>query len=217
VEDYLLKPLKQEELTGILLRLKDKLGEEAVLELQLKRSGERRQELLLEALKSAAERGEPFLSARQAAGEYGFRFEGGVYFAALVRVDVAGARQYRDGVEILLRHALEIVRREVGALADECAAAVGKEGVAVLAGLRSYRAVEGKQCFTKIRKEIEKYYWDFLVTADLVELRNIATVAELIIDCSLLRHESRGLHYNADYPYRDPELECVDTVIQRKL
>lgn len=155
VEDYLLKPLKQEELTGILLRLKDKLGEEAVLELQLKRSGERRQELLLEALKSAAERGEPFLSARQAAAEYGFGFDGGVYFAALVRVDVAGARQYRDGVEILLRHALEIVRREVGLLADECAAAVGKEGVAVLAGLRAYRPVEVKQCFTKIRKEIE--------------------------------------------------------------
>lgn len=74
VEDYLLKPLKQEELTGILLRLKDKLGQEAVVELQLRKSGERRQELLLEALKSAAERGEPFLSARQAAAEYGFRF-----------------------------------------------------------------------------------------------------------------------------------------------
>ena len=170
VEDYLLKPLKQEELTGILLRLKDKLGEEAVLELQLKRSGERRQELLLEALKSAAERGEPFLSARQADAEYGFRFAGGVYFAALVRVDVAGALQYRDGVAILLRHALEIVRREVGALADECAAAVEKEGVAVLACLRSYRAVEVKQCFTKIRKEIENQrdlFWNIRATVCL--------------------------------------------------
>ena len=170
VEDYLLKPLKQEELTGILLRLKDKLGEEAVLELQLKRSGERRQELVLEALKSAAERGEPFLSARQADTEYGFRFAGGVYFAALVRVDVAGALQYRDGVAILLRHALEIVRREVGVLADECAAAVEKEGVAVLACLRSYRAVEVKQCFTKIRKEIENQrdlFWNIRATVCL--------------------------------------------------
>ena len=79
------------------------------------------------------------------------------------------------------------------------------------------RLERAKNRIKLIRKEIEKYYWDFLVTADLVELRNIATVAELIIDCSLLRHESRGLHYNADYPYRDPELECVDTVIQRKL
>lgn len=79
------------------------------------------------------------------------------------------------------------------------------------------RLERAKNRIKLIRKEIEKYYWDFLITADLVELRNIATVAELIIDCSLLRHESRGLHYNADYPYREPELECVDTVIQRKL
>ena len=48
VEDYLLKPLKQEELTGILLRLKEKMGQEAALEFQLKRSGEHQQELLLD-------------------------------------------------------------------------------------------------------------------------------------------------------------------------
>ena len=79
------------------------------------------------------------------------------------------------------------------------------------------RLERAKNRIKLIRKEIEKYYWDFLVTADLVELRNIATVAELIIDSSLKRHESRGLHYNADYPYRDPELDCVDTIIQREL
>ena len=67
-----------------------------------------------------------------------------------------------------------------------------------------------------IRKEIEKYYWDFLVTPDLIELRNIASTAEIIIDCALSRKESRGLNFNADYPYRDPELECVDTIVQRK-
>ncbi len=81
----------------------------------------------------------------------------------------------------------------------------------------SKRLERAKNRIKLIRKEIEKYYWDFHVTAELVELRNIATVAELIIDSSLLRHESRGLHYNADYPCRDPELECVDTVIQREL
>ena len=59
------------------------------------------------------------------------------------------------------------------------------------------------------------FRWDFLPY--FTQLHDyIATVAELIIDCSLLRHESRGLHYNADYPFLDPELECVDTVIQRK-
>ena len=68
-----------------------------------------------------------------------------------------------------------------------------------------------------IRKEIEKYYWDFLITGDLIELRNIATVAELIIDSSLERKESRGLHFNADYPSTDPDLEMTDTDITRKI
>ena len=67
-----------------------------------------------------------------------------------------------------------------------------------------------------IRKEIEKYYWDFLVTQDLLELRNIASTAEIIIDSALSRKESRGLNFNADYPYRDVELDCVDTIVQRK-
>ncbi|MCX6984532.1 MAG: L-aspartate oxidase [Lentisphaerae bacterium] len=65
-----------------------------------------------------------------------------------------------------------------------------------------------------IRREIEKYYWDFLITRDLVELRNIATVAQIIIDSAMSRKESRGLHFNADFPQSDPKNDYVDTVIQ---
>ncbi|KIE42123.1 L-aspartate oxidase [Geobacter anodireducens] len=58
-----------------------------------------------------------------------------------------------------------------------------------------------------IQEEIEDYYWNFTVTSDLIELRNIATVAELIVKCALQRKESRGLHYTINYPERD-DIHC---------
>lgn len=64
-----------------------------------------------------------------------------------------------------------------------------------------------------IKQEIKEYYWNFLVTRDLLELRNIVTVAELIIACASLRKESRGLHYNLDYPAQDDKHWRQDTVL----
>ena len=167
VEDYLLKPLKQEELTGIVLRLKEKLGQEAALEFQLKKSGEHQQELLMDALQETAERGAPFLSAGQANAEYGFHFGRGTYLTAVIRVDVPDAESYQDGYLILLRHALEIARRESGLLTEEYAVTLGRAGIAVLLYLETYQAVEVTQYFTKLRKEIENQrdlFWNVQAT-----------------------------------------------------
>ncbi len=66
-----------------------------------------------------------------------------------------------------------------------------------------------------INNEIDAYYRDFIVTRDLLELRNIALTAKLIVTCARMRKESRGLHYTLDYPERDDRLWLKDTVISR--
>ena len=69
---------------------------------------------------------------------------------------------------------------------------------------------------TPILEEVKQHFLSYLLTPDLVELRNIALVAELIVQCALRRKESRGLHYIVDYPERDDVHWKKDTVLQKR-
>ncbi|OGR30662.1 MAG: L-aspartate oxidase [Desulfuromonadales bacterium GWD2_61_12] len=77
------------------------------------------------------------------------------------------------------------------------------------------RLVRALRRIQMIQEEISDYYWDFYVTSDLIELRNIATVAELIVRCALERRESRGLHYTIDFPETDDLHWKRDTIIRK--
>jgi L-aspartate oxidase len=73
-----------------------------------------------------------------------------------------------------------------------------------------------KKRLETIIEEVEKYYWAYTITSDLIELRNISLVSKLITDSALSRKESRGLHYILEYPEKDPKLEGIDSLLIKK-
>ena len=75
------------------------------------------------------------------------------------------------------------------------------------------RMERAKHRIDLLQQEINEYYSNFRVSRDLIELRNIAVVADLIIRSALSRHESRGLHYTLDYPETLASLDKVNTIL----
>jgi L-aspartate oxidase len=73
------------------------------------------------------------------------------------------------------------------------------------------RLQRAKRRIDMLRQEVQEYYAHFRVTPDLIELRNLVEVADLIVKSALGRHESRGLHYTLDYP--EQLAEAKDTVL----
>ncbi len=77
------------------------------------------------------------------------------------------------------------------------------------------RLARAQNRLANLQQEIQEYYWNFIVTSDLLELRNIATTAELIVRCAQMRPESRGLHYNLDHPGANPDWAQRDTILRK--
>jgi L-aspartate oxidase len=64
-----------------------------------------------------------------------------------------------------------------------------------------------------LQREVAEFYWNFKITAPLLELRNLVQVAALIVDAAQSRHESRGAHYTLDYP--DTNAKAIDSQLRR--
>ncbi|HBZ72543.1 MAG TPA: L-aspartate oxidase [Deltaproteobacteria bacterium] len=77
------------------------------------------------------------------------------------------------------------------------------------------RLARARRRITLLQEEITEYYWNFRLTSDLVELRNLSTIAELVVEAATARRESRGLHYTLDYPELDDAHFLRDTLLRK--
>lgn len=175
VEDYLLKPVKEEELTALLGQIREKMEQHQEQEQwkadaarKIQQDEERKKEQLVRLLKDYAKKGADFLGYQEINREYGCHFGEGIYLAMVIKPDIPQEKENLDSYRIMMRRSRDIVQRHLEEMAEESAAAVEDEGIAVIIYNQVYDHLQLSRTLTRIRKDIENLrdlFWGITVTA----------------------------------------------------
>ncbi|NCB93101.1 MAG: response regulator [Clostridia bacterium] len=174
VEDYLLKPVKAEELTKILQTIREKKDEKLQMEQwkenvsqKIEKDDKRNRELLLIRLKECAAKGISFLNLEETNSEYACNFKPAVYQVILIKPDLPSGQENLDTYRIMMKRSHETVEKCSREVFSESATALMNEGIFLIIQMEDYDSVKVKKHLTRIRKEIENQrdlFWGISVT-----------------------------------------------------
>lgn len=174
VEDYLLKPVKADELIRLLKNIYGKKAEQLKLEewredvsRKMQKEGQRNRERLIGSLKDCGKKGATFPDRNTVNQEYGCEFGEGTYQVILIKPDIPMVQENQDTYKIMMKRALTTAEKYMNEFSDEAAAAMKDEGIFLVIQTETYDSVQVKKYLTKIRKEIENQrdlFWGISVS-----------------------------------------------------
>lgn len=174
VTDYLLKPVNAEELTQLLIRIREEEEKKkrldtwtASVDRQLRENEWKKREQLVDNLREYAQENRELNGYESLNQEYGCDFHEGTYQVIIIKPDIPSAEEHEDAYRIMMKRSLSVVQKALEQFADESAAAVHAEGIMVVIYKEKYDPVQLRQFLTRVRREIENQrdlFWGIIVT-----------------------------------------------------
>ena len=162
VEDYLLKPVKADELTSLLKQIREKKEQQAEQEewketvsKRIQKDNQRDRWRIIRDLKNCAEKRTAFLNLYETNQEYGCDFSEGIYQVILIRLDIPNAQESMGACKIVAKHALAAAEKYAVTFTQKYAAAIDDEGIILLMQSGGHDFTQVKKYLIKTRKEIE--------------------------------------------------------------